>query len=1151
MFFSGIFLFSENLVSQNLSSLSNFRILKTAIKDSLRLDSLSIVPHSVVVIKDQQMMDKQRYTVDETKSIVYFNTPSSDSITIFYRVLPYDFGSFRKSYTIHKKQSMDANTMLLQREIIYKSKNTTNEWIEDEGLTYDGSFYRGITFGNNQGAALHSGFNLNMAGKLNNGLEIVASITDANIPIQPDGNSASLQEFDKIFIQIKKDEHRVTLGDFDVRNINESKFLKFDRKLQGINYRGKIDSNLEIGATAAITRGVFARNIFTATENNQGPYKLLGNNGESFIVIIAGTERVYINGQEMKRGQDNDYIINYNMGEVIFTTKRLITKDLRIVVEFQYSDRNYFRYTLEGNVNYTRYNVKLFSQIFTETDNKNQTINLKLDSTQKQIMREIGNNIENAYVSSATATTWDATKVSYIKIDTTIGSTLYQNVYVWSRSNQSNVYNVVFSYLGEGKGNYVIKSTGANGAVYEFTPPVNGVKRGSYEPSILLPTPKSHLQWTTGGQIKYSKALTSNAEFTYTDRDVNKFSDIDNDKNKGIALRINHLFQKKLDSFKQFSIEQNSEYNSQNFNPVTRYRNLEFNRDWDIIINTNTFYEQQLHTLSTLYNNRFSKNKNATTLYYIPNLYSGIQNILQSQWNLKKMTIESEFNYLYASNQDSTTQFLRPKLNLSYYLNKNATYKISMGLFYEIKLKSSHNSEYLSPSSFNWKNYFFKFSSSEKSLNSFDIGYIYRTEQYSNLATFNSPSILSHTITFNGKLQRNPAHILKWNTSYRRFSAQDSLINTKNEIKNNYLSHIDYNGQILKGLVKLNSAYEIKAGRQQKTQITYVRSPNGYGTHAWKDLNNNGIFELDEAYVSPFALDNQYLRFYNVLPEYVPSNEINWSQFIWIQPKAIWYDQKDIRKFLSKYTYQFRIDMDRKTLTDDEYSVIEYANPLKNFKNSAFIYSRNNLFNQLSYQKNENKVGFDIEWIYSNSRNILSNGVDGVSSNMFQLRSRVEMNRFLTYFNTLSNAKRTTQSEYFKDRNFSFIENQIENVFSFYINSRMKLNINAIYWFKSTGIQYSHNNQGDLELKVSTKSDGILEAKFSTLLLNYSETIKNQQVELSMLNGIQKGTNFIFNLTIGQKITKYLQLNLLYNGRRNSTSEKIIHLANVEVRAIF
>ena len=93
------------------------------------------------------------------------------------------------------------------------------------------------------------------------------------------------------------------------------------------------------------TPSCFNCQIHTAQgeEGKQGPYQLRGERGETEIIVLAGTERVWIDGEIMTRGEENDYVIEYGSGQVTFTRNRLVTGDSRIEIDFEYSNLRFQR----------------------------------------------------------------------------------------------------------------------------------------------------------------------------------------------------------------------------------------------------------------------------------------------------------------------------------------------------------------------------------------------------------------------------------------------------------------------------------------------------------------------------------------------------------------------------------------------------------------------------------------------------------------------------------------------------------------------------------------------------------------------------------------------------------------------------------------
>src|SRR5690606_25629300 len=248
------------------------------------------------------------------------------------------------------------------------------------------------------------------------------------------------------FIPISKIIHLLQLGDFNLES-PPAYFLIYFKRVQGLYYQTAFHLNKRttnsLGLSGSVAKGQFARNIFQGSEGNQGPYKLTGNNGEQFFIVLAGTERVFIDNIPMERGENADYIINYNTAEITFMPRKMITKDSRIQVEFEYQDRNYLNSLLYA---YDEMNIgdkwKIRLDAYSNQDAKNQPYLQNLDGNQKRFLSFIGDSVQNAYYPSIATDTFAANKILYKMIDTAVNGVLYDSVFVYSSHPDSARYSL-------------------------------------------------------------------------------------------------------------------------------------------------------------------------------------------------------------------------------------------------------------------------------------------------------------------------------------------------------------------------------------------------------------------------------------------------------------------------------------------------------------------------------------------------------------------------------------------------------------------------------------------------------------------------------------------------------------------------------------
>ena len=179
------------IVAQDLSSLRTKTLHITT--DTLSLDTLAIMPGSLFMFDVQQnrIPDSLYQVLPAEGSVVIDPARVKGEITVKYRVLspeiflPYyhkDPSSLRP-----KPDGIPADPFRISSADLPRGS-----YYSYSELNKRGSLSRGITFGNSQDVVVNSNLNLQLTGKLSDNMNIIAAISDNNIPIQPEGYSQQI-----------------------------------------------------------------------------------------------------------------------------------------------------------------------------------------------------------------------------------------------------------------------------------------------------------------------------------------------------------------------------------------------------------------------------------------------------------------------------------------------------------------------------------------------------------------------------------------------------------------------------------------------------------------------------------------------------------------------------------------------------------------------------------------------------------------------------------------------------------------------------------------------------------------------------------------------------------------------------------------------
>ena len=1138
-FFIGLLIILVSFCGFSQSQNSIYKTKHVAVKNTIKIDSVGINSNSFSIRKkDKTIIDSTYYSVDFAKATLTFKKPiETDSIIINYLNFP-EF--LTKTY-----KQLDDNIIVEnndQNQTLYtlSQPNTNNDFIPFDGLTTSGSISRGVTVGNNQNSVLNSELDLQITGKLNDKVSLKASIQDANIPLQESGYSQRLDEFDQVFIELFSDNWNIRAGDIDLVNA-DSYFANFSKRVQGLNLKlklGEDDTQTNLFAAGAIVRGQFTTSQFIAQEGNQGPYKLQGPNGELFVLIVSGSETVYVNGIPAKRGEDQDYIIDYNAGEIIFNATFPITSEMRITVDYQFSDRNYSRFVAFGGGNYSSEKFKLGVSVYSENDAKNQPLQQNLSEEQVQILADAGDDRTQMVAPSEVREELNDNRILYKK--ELIGSV---EAFVFSNDPNDELYRVTFTLVGANQGDYALSNINAINNIYEFV----GANQGRYAPVVQLVAPIKLQIAVVNGSYKPSEKTKISFEASGSKNDLNLFSNSDDNNNEGFAgkININQTLVKK-DSLWNMDVYIDSDYISAEYRNIEGLYNPEFNRDWNLDLNNVRGIGLNLGN-QMLFNSGFRMfhQTKGTLNYQFEHLnfsdgFNGNRHIAQANLLLNKFNILSSSSFLNTESNINTSTFLRSYNRFTYSMKKSW---IGSRIAIEDNEQRNIATQELTPLSQRFKSYeiFVGLGDSTKIFT--EIGYKNRVNdsiKNNQLQKVNT----SNTFYLDSRIIQNKNTNLSLYANYRTLKNTDKTIEDENSIN----SRLQFNQKLFKQIIQWNTIFETNSGRLPQQDFTYVEVEAGQGTYTWNDYNENGIQELEEFEIAQFQDQGRFIRV--LLPNrvFIKTHQNRLSQTLTFNPSQWSVSENKSKQFWSHFYNQTSYLIDRKIKREGSRFNLNPFNTSEEDQLGLQLNFRNVLF----FNRGKQRYTTSYTFLDNTTRQVLSVGFieNSLKSHQFNFNHKISKNWLINMLSAFDNNE--SISENFASKNFNFDETRFNPKLSYLFNDNSSFDM--VYQYAS-----KNNTIGDMEslnqqkygisFTLGNSQNSAINGEFNYFSNDYIGN-PNTPVAYQLLEGLQPGKNFTWSLLAQKKLTKFLDLNLSYFGRKTETS-RTIHSGSIQLKAYF
>jgi len=265
----------------------------------------------------------------------------------------------------------------------------------------------------------------------------------------------------------------------------------------------------------------------------------------------------------------------------------------------------------------------------------------------------------------------------------------------------------------------------------------------------------------------------------------------------------------------------------------------------------------------------------------------------------------------------------------------------------------------------------------------------------------------------------------------------------------------------------------------------------------------------------------------------------------------VWFNAKGFRQVLSRFAVQSSLKTGRRTR---QAPGVQPWNPLQwNIPDTALVAInsalRHVLFFNRSHPKWDLSAGHSDVW----NKVVQTTGFEDRRNQEQFVRGRLNLSKALSAQGGATWALRISDSEFFDNRDFRISSFSGEPQLSWLPSRQFRLTARYKYQtdrnvLKEDG-EFARRHDLSAESLFNKAGAWALRSRLSFVTVNFNGAA-NSPVGFAILNGLQPGRNWLWNIGLDRQLAKNLQLSFSYEGRQTGTG-RMVHLGRASVGAVF